>query len=89
MLYGTFIECILKEDANHYYDSRLVCHNYWQTKPMNESQIQDFFVSVSESCFAVMVSAKSGTKLELLVPHMIPDRNASHIIKRSPQKSAL
>ncbi|MGL5939680.1 MAG: DUF6492 family protein [Waterburya sp.] len=61
ILYGTFVELILKEESKHYYDSQMVCHDYWQTTPMSELEIKNFFLNLPDEYFAVMISAKSGT----------------------------
>ena len=36
-------------------------------------QIQDFFFNLPESCFAVMISAKSNTNLDLVIPYVMMD----------------
>lgn len=71
ILYGVFVEYVLGETSNHYYDDRLICHNYWDTTPMSNNKIKDFFSNIPQQCFAVMVSAKSDTKLENLIPYVM------------------
>lgn len=71
MLYGIFVEYVLGETSNHYYDDQLICHNYWETTPMTDNKVKDFFSNIPKQCFAVMVSAKSDTKLENLVPYVM------------------
>ena len=88
-LYGVYCEYILGDLANHYYDDRIICHNYWhENQPMNETQIQDFFLSLPNSCFAVMISAKSGTKLEQIIPHAMLDYGTSASFLANSKASA-
>ena len=68
MLYGIFVDRVLKEDSGHYWDSQKVSHDYWGTTPLNKEQLQQFFQDISPECFAVMISAKSKTPVELYAP---------------------
>ena len=60
MLYGTFIDSILKEKSEQYYDPHKVCHNYWETTPMSPTQLEAFFNELPDNYFSIMISAKSG-----------------------------
>lgn len=58
-LYGNFVDCILKDQSGHYYDESHICHQYWDSTPMSEKQLQVFFQQIPSSCSSVMISAKA------------------------------
>jgi hypothetical protein len=60
MLYGTFVDSILKENSGQYYDPHKVCHDYWETTPMSKTELEEFFNNLPDEYFAIMISAKSG-----------------------------
>ena len=59
MLYGMFVDRILKDKSDHYWDSVKVSHEYWETTPLNQEQLQEFMQNIADEHFAVMISAKS------------------------------
>ena len=61
ILYGIFVDQVLKENSGHYWDSHKVSHDYWGTTPLNEKQLQQFFQEIPSECFSVMISSKSKT----------------------------
>ncbi|BAZ44531.1 hypothetical protein NIES4102_15420 [Chondrocystis sp. NIES-4102] len=75
ILYGTFVESILKQQSQHYYDSQMVCHDYWQTIPMSQIEIENFFNSCPDKYFAIMISAKSQTPVSNYLSYIIPQDN--------------
>jgi hypothetical protein len=77
ILYGTFVESILKEESQHYYDPHMVCHDYWETNPMSEVEIENFFFNRPNECFAVMISAKSGTSPQTYLPYILQKQPTS------------
>jgi hypothetical protein len=74
VLYGTFVELILKEESQHYYDARMVCHDYWQTTPMSDLEIKNFFLNLPDEYFAVMISAKSRTPVHSYSSYILPNQ---------------
>ncbi len=71
ILYGTFVELILKEQSQHYFDAQIICHNYWDTAPMSEIEIDNFFEELPRNYFAVMISAKSHTEISTYMPYIL------------------
>ena len=67
MLYGIFVERILKDRSGHYCDLQPVTHEYWGTKPLTKEQLQQFWQNITPECFAVMISAKSKTPIDAYV----------------------
>jgi hypothetical protein len=70
VLYGVFIESILKEESGHYYDPQDLCHPYWGEDPLSDSELQEFFDKISPHHVAIMISAKAGmsvTKYQELI----------------------
>lgn len=59
ILYGTFVDQVLKEQSGHYYDSERICHEYWLEKPMSDQELQKFFTEILPEDKAVMISAKA------------------------------
>lgn len=64
VLYGIFVDRVLKENSGHYWDSQKVSHNYWGSKPLGKEQLQHFFQDIPPECFAVMISSKSNTPVD-------------------------
>lgn len=60
MLYGIFVDSILKETSQQYHDSQKICHDYWQNYPMSPEELKDFLAKIPSEHIAVMISAKSG-----------------------------
>ena len=67
ILYGIFVDQVLKENSGQYWDSQKVSHDYWGTIPLKEKQLQQFFQDIPPECFAVMISSKSKTPVESYV----------------------
>lgn len=65
MLYGIFVERILKERSGHYWDSQPLSHEYWGTTPLMKEQLQQFWQNMHPQCIAVMISAKSQTPIDI------------------------
>ncbi|MGL5794781.1 MAG: DUF6492 family protein [Waterburya sp.] len=83
MLYGTFAESILKEESQHYYDARMICHDYWETTPMSDLDLNNFFSNLPDECFAVMISAKSGTPVHSYSSYILPNQQTNPRIQLS------
>jgi hypothetical protein len=60
ILYGVFVDQILKERSGHFYDSERICHEYWSTQTMSDDQLKNFFTELLPNDKAVMISAKAG-----------------------------
>ncbi len=61
VLYGMFVDHVLKENSGHYWDSQKLSHDYWRTTPLGKEQLQQFFQDIPPECCAVMISSKSNT----------------------------
>ncbi len=59
VLYGVFVEQIMREESGHYFDSQNICHDYWLEQPMSNEQIEKFFKESELHQTAVMISAKA------------------------------
>lgn len=64
MLYGIFIDSILQEKAQHYYDSQKICYEYWQDNPMSDEELEQFFATIPSDAISVMISAKAKMPVE-------------------------
>lgn len=64
ILYGAFIDHILKEESGHYEDERILCHEYWDPEPMSSEELNNFWTEISPEHLAVMISAKAGIPVE-------------------------
>ncbi|MEA5451132.1 DUF6492 family protein [Leptolyngbya sp. CCNP1308] len=60
ILYGVFVDHVLGDAAGHVYDWSPLCHEYWRPRPLDDSQLAEFFTAVPPETIAVMVSAKAG-----------------------------
>jgi hypothetical protein len=60
ILYGVFVDQVLKEQSGHFYDSGRICHEYWSTQTMSDDQLEQFFAELLPDDKAVMISAKAG-----------------------------
>ncbi|NET62629.1 MAG: hypothetical protein F6K47_43015, partial [Symploca sp. SIO2E6] len=65
LIYGVFVDYVLKEQSGHYYDDQGICQGYWKNVAMSDQDLENFFVKVPDSCGAVMISAKSGISISL------------------------
>lgn len=81
ILYGTFVELILQEKSDHYFDSQIICHNYWDTTPMSKTDIDKFFNELPQDCFAIMISAKSHTEISTYMPYVILENQTNMFSK--------
>lgn len=68
MLYGIFVDHVLKDNSGHYWDSQRSCQEYWGTTPLNHEQLQQFFQEMPPEIFSIMISAKSDTPIEAYTP---------------------
>lgn len=59
ILYGIFVDQLLGDAAEHFYDYSPLCHEYWRPHPLNDQQLAEFFAAIQPSHIAVMVSAKA------------------------------
>ena len=64
MLYGIFVERVLKDRSGHYWDCQPVSHEYWGTTPLDREQLQQFWQNMNPKCVAMMISAKSKTPID-------------------------
>ncbi|MBO3459841.1 DUF6492 family protein [Aetokthonos hydrillicola Thurmond2011] len=64
VLYGVFVDHFLKEESGHYHDSQKIVHEYWDTEPMSDEQLEKFFAEIQPHHAAVMISAKAGIPVE-------------------------
>ena len=65
ILYGVFATRVLPEaDSGHWLDTELRTHNYWLTVPLDVAALEEFKARRAQSQYAVMISAKSGTRVE-------------------------
>ncbi len=64
VLYGIFIDRILKERSGHYYDTQNICHNYWFPQALSDEQLQHFIREIHPDQVALMISAKAGMPVE-------------------------
>ena len=71
ILYGTFVESILQEKSQHYFDAQTICHDYWDTTPMSKIKVESFFDELPLDCFAIMISAKSHTEVSTYKPYVL------------------
>jgi len=63
VLYGTFIQQVLKEESEHYCEASTLSLDYWQEKSLSAKEIKDFRTNLEPQQVAIMISAKSGTPL--------------------------
>lgn len=64
VLYGIFVESILKEESGHYYDPQDLCHPYWGEESLSEAELQEFFSKILPHHVAIMISAKAGMSVK-------------------------
>ena len=81
ILYGTFVESVLQDKSQHYFDSQTICHNYWDTIPMSLIEVDNFFNELPTDCFAVMISAKSHTEISTYTPYVLSS-NRTNILNQ-------
>lgn len=64
VLYGVFVEQVLKDRSGHYFTSQDICHGFWGTGAMSDEELQQFFSNIKPEHVAVMISAKAGIPAE-------------------------
>jgi hypothetical protein len=65
ILYGVYATEVLKEgNSGHWHDGVTRSHNYWRTAPLDVAALEKFRDERSPSQYAVMISAKSNTKVD-------------------------
>lgn len=64
LLYGIFVERVMKEQSGHYYDDKKFSLDYWANIPMSNEQIDKFFTKIEQEHFAIMISAKAGMSIK-------------------------
>ncbi|MBE9109614.1 hypothetical protein IQ273_09310 [Nodosilinea sp. LEGE 07298] len=77
ILYGVFVDQVLGESANHFYDWSPLCHEYWQTQPLNDQQLAAFFAAAQPSHIAVMVSSKARIEPSRYQPYLHHHRDTN------------
>jgi hypothetical protein len=60
ILYGIFVDRILKEQSGHYHEEHNICHDYWFPRPLSDEQLENFIREISIEHVAVTISAKAG-----------------------------
>jgi hypothetical protein len=64
VLYGVFVDQVLRERSGHYSDSQRICHEYWSEETMTDEQLKNFFAEIYPHDKAVMISAKAGISVQ-------------------------
>jgi hypothetical protein len=64
ILYGVFIEQVIKGNSGHYLDHQDICHNYWLEKPMSNQELKKFFAEIKHHQIATMISAKANIPVD-------------------------
>ena len=64
ILYGTFVQQVLREQSEHYSEANTLSLDYWLEKSLSVDEIKDLRTHLEPHQFAIMISAKSGTPLE-------------------------
>jgi len=59
MVYGTFVEFVLKENSGHFWDDRPICKEYWEPVGLSDEDLATFFQEITTDHIAVMISAKA------------------------------
>jgi hypothetical protein len=65
ILYGVFVDEGLGAGVEVSGTSSTLCHSYWETTPLSEPAARTFVRSLGTDDVAVMISAKSGTPLDV------------------------
>ncbi|MDE2347922.1 MAG: hypothetical protein KGL92_05420 [Gammaproteobacteria bacterium] len=65
ILYGVHATAVVgEENSGHWPDPEIRTHNYWRTVPLGPAELERFKAERAPHQYAVMISAKSGTKVE-------------------------
>lgn len=67
MLYGIFIDSVLQERSQHYFDAQKICHNHWEPVSLSDEDLAKFFVDMPSDSLAVMISSKAEIPVERYV----------------------
>ncbi|MFZ4641325.1 MAG: DUF6492 family protein [Nodosilinea sp.] len=59
ILYGMFIEHVLKQEAGHYYDPVCPALQYFSTQPMTDQELKTFLEKIQPEQIMIMISAKA------------------------------
>jgi hypothetical protein len=65
ILYGVFVDEVLREGAQVEPTDSMLCHSYWDPYPLSLAAAERFIYSTSDDDVAVMISAKSRTPLDV------------------------
>jgi hypothetical protein len=65
VLYGVFVDKVLGGQVNVAETNSMFCHNYWKRVPLDIAEGERFMREMPADDVAVMISAKSGTPLEV------------------------
>lgn len=65
MLYGVFVDNVLGPAANVAPSGSMLCHSYWDPRPLSPAGAARFAAGLPASDVAIMISAKSGTPLDV------------------------
>ncbi|MEB3279100.1 MAG: DUF6492 family protein [Lyngbya sp.] len=64
ILYGMFVDYILKDEADHFIDETYPGLRYFGTENLSEPQIKDFLSEIEPDYVTVMISAKAGIPVQ-------------------------
>lgn len=64
ILYGTFVDQVLKDKSGHYIDAQDICLSYWTPAELSDEQIRKFLSQLQPHHRAVMITARSGISVE-------------------------
>lgn len=67
MLYGAFIDLVLKERGQHYFEPQKLCHEYWKDTPMSDAELEQFLATTPPDSISLMISAKAKMPVERYV----------------------
>jgi hypothetical protein len=59
ILYGVFVDRILKDKSKHYYDAQTLSLDYWFPESLSQQQLESFLATIRPEQVAVMISAKA------------------------------
>jgi hypothetical protein len=65
ILYGVFVDEVLGGSEGIARTDSMLCHNYYETKPLSLDSAREFVSRISNEDFAIMISAKSRTPLDI------------------------
>jgi hypothetical protein len=71
ILYGLFIESVLKDSSGHYYDESYPGLHYFSEEPMSEPEIQAFLCNLQPHHLTVMISAKANIPAQRYAPYLL------------------